>query len=134
MNIEWNAIVTNAISALVVAVFLGAATIVWIGATSVDDKVQNTRSDMTHLIDTLSDKLGGYEVQLTSLSNQLMVVLYNQSNIVVASKQVQTSVTGLLSKPLVIPNEKASLVPVVNQEIQQKAYSQELNRQLKRSK
>lgn len=40
MTIEWNKIVTNAVSALMISVFLGATTIVWKGATSVDDKVQ----------------------------------------------------------------------------------------------
>jgi hypothetical protein len=87
MNIEWNKIVGNAISALVVAVFVGAAAIVWRGATTVDDKVQNTREDMTHLITALSDKLAGYETQLSSLSNQLEVVIRNQSNLVTVANQ-----------------------------------------------
>lgn len=133
MSIEWNKIVSNAISALVVAVFLGAATIVWKGATSVDDKVQNTREDMTHLITSLSDKLGGYEVQLTSLSNQLEVIIRQQAN-----RNVELLPRGSSRPPdttLVIPQKTPtppSDVDGVEQSIRQKAYSQDIMRQLKR--
>jgi len=135
MNIEWNKVVTQAITALVVAVFLGAATIVWKGATSVDDKVQNTREDMTYLITSLSDKLAGYEVQLTSLSNQITIVICNQSNLILnVSKPTFSPVTGTSPKvgtELVIPIKKLTPEPE-NQMFQQKAYSQDIMRQLKR--
>jgi uncharacterized protein YlxW (UPF0749 family) len=71
MTIDYGKIVTNAISALVCAVFLGAMAIVWRGATTVDEKVQRNRQDLEHLVDQLSDKLASYQVQLTSISNQL---------------------------------------------------------------
>ena len=150
MTIEWNKIVTNAISALVVTTFLGAATIVWKGATSVDTKVQSTREDMTHLIDALSDKLGGYEVQIVSLSNQLAVVIANQTAVnSVYSKKLgnmfgTTSQGNLLGSSIVTstPNPIVSYAvkpepPVVPAEsyqqlIQQKAYSQDIQKQLKR--
>jgi len=80
MKIDWEKVVTQAITTLVVAVFMGAAVIVWRGATSVDTKVQQTRDDMQHLISALSDKLAGYEVQLVTISNQLATVLKNQTN------------------------------------------------------
>ena len=131
MTIEWNKIVGNAISALVVAVFLGAATIVWKGATSVDDKVSATREDMTHLISALSDKLGGYEVQITSLSNQLAIIIKQQQ----ANRNVEP-LAGAPRNPvatLVVPQKFPSAeVDGASRSVQQKAYSQDIMRQLKR--
>jgi len=159
--IEWNKIVTNAISALVVAVFLGASTIVWKGATSVDDKVQGTRRDMTHLIDSLSGKLAGYEVQLESLSNQLSIVIYNQSNIVntaVAqsmsaaqarwresrSNQLALTTPPLLTplavpptnriSELLIPQKEVTAESIAVQAVQKKAYTQDIKDSLSRPK
>lgn len=74
IKVEWNKIVVNTLSILVGAIIIGAATIVWNGATSVDEKVKETKKDVTFLIDTLSEKLARYEVQIESQSNQLMEV------------------------------------------------------------
>ena len=122
MKIEWDKVITQAITTLVVAIFLGAATIVWKGATSVDTKVQNTREDLQHLITALSDKLGGYEVQLTSLSNQLETVIINQSNLVSDNSVKNLPIQRTWYKS---DNEKL---------IQQKAYSQDVLKQLNRQK
>lgn len=125
MKIDFNKIVTQAITALVIAVFLGAATIVWKGATSVDDKVQNTREDMQHLIASLSDKMAGYEIQLTSLSNQLMTVSNNQSNIlVVFQRDLKNSSSSKISPTTNTPNNF--------EELQHRAYRQDIMNQLKR--
>lgn len=74
IKVEWNKIVVNTLSILVGAIIIGAATIVWKGATSVDAKVKETKEDVTFLIDTLSKKLGKYEIQIESQSNQLVEV------------------------------------------------------------
>ena len=124
MNMEWNKIVTNAISALVVAVFLGAATIVWRGATSVDDKVQTTREDMQYLITSLSEKLATHQVQLGALSNQMAIVINNQSNIITDF--------GLYEEKKVVSKYKSEKADVPYQVIQEKAYSQQIQQQLKR--
>lgn len=71
MKIEFDKVMTNAVSALVVTVILGAAAIMWRGATTVDSKVQQTRADLEHLINVLSDQLASYQSQLTTFSNQL---------------------------------------------------------------
>jgi len=75
IKVEWNKIVANTLSVLVAAIIIGAATIVWQGATSVDSKVQETKEDVTFLIDTLSKKLARYEVQIDAQSNQLAEVI-----------------------------------------------------------
>ena len=46
MQIDYGKIVTNALSALVAAVFVGAAAIVWIAANSIDDKVKAAKDEM----------------------------------------------------------------------------------------
>jgi hypothetical protein len=129
MKIDWDKIVTQAITALVVAVFLGAATIVWKGATSVDDKVQSTREDMQHLITSLSDKMAGYEIQLTSLSNQLMTVSHNQSNILAAfQRPVGGDLRNSPSPKIVTTTNTPNDINV----LQQKVFSQDIMKQLKR--
>ena len=81
MKIDFEKVVTQAVTTLVVGVFMGAAVIVWRGATSVDTKVQQTRSDMQHLINTLSDQLSAYQSQLTSFSNQLQQLAAHTSTV-----------------------------------------------------
>ncbi len=46
MSIDFGKIVTNALSALVAAVFVGAAAIVWQAATSVDDRINDANKDI----------------------------------------------------------------------------------------
>jgi len=75
MKIEWEKIVTNAVSALVVGAFMGAAAIVWRGATTVDDKVRTTETKLEFVIKQLSDKLATYEVRMNEITNQLTKVL-----------------------------------------------------------
>jgi len=129
MKIDFGKIVTQAITALVIAVFLGAATIVWKGATSVDDKVQNTREDMQHLITSLSDKMAGYEIQLTSISNELRIVTNNQSNILAVFQKPLGGDLRNSPSPKVIPTTNT---PNDINVLQQKVFSQDIMKQLKR--
>lgn len=46
MEIDFGKIVTNALSALVAAVFVGAAAIVWTAANSIDDRIQAANNDI----------------------------------------------------------------------------------------
>ena len=46
MSIDFGKIVTNALSTLVAAVFVGAAAIVWQAATSVDDRINEANRDI----------------------------------------------------------------------------------------
>ena len=111
MNIDWNKIVTQAITALVVGTFMGAAAIVWKGATTVDTKVQATRDDMSHLINALSDKLAGYETQLTTISNQLAAVL-KQTSVPVA---VHNPWTNALEREVHLQNNRANIYQQLKQ-------------------
>ena len=46
MLIDWSKIVTNAVSAIVVAVLIGAGTIIWVGVTTIDDKINAATSSL----------------------------------------------------------------------------------------
>jgi hypothetical protein len=148
IKIEWNKIVVNTLSVVVAAIILGAATIVWDKAMSVDTKVQGTREDMTHLIDTLSGKLAGYQIQLGDMSNQLAIVIENQSNVLQTAKtfdrkifwlehnKANNTFNTLSSMPAPIISELAPQIVVptnsIPNSLQQKVYTQEIKDQLKR--
>jgi len=44
--VQWGQIVTNAVSTLVAAVFLGAAWIVWNAATTMDQKIESANKEL----------------------------------------------------------------------------------------
>lgn len=47
MNVDYGKIVTNALSALVATVFIGAAAIVWKQATSIDQKIEEANGSIS---------------------------------------------------------------------------------------
>jgi hypothetical protein len=84
VEIEWSKVVTQAVTTVVVATFMGACFIVWRGATSVDAKVKTTEARIEFVIKELSDKLATYEVQLSNITNQLGRLVI-QTNVAVVS-------------------------------------------------
>lgn len=75
LEINWNEVVTKAVTAVVVGAFAGACIIVWRGATSVDDKVKTTENKLEFVIKKLSDKLAIYELRMNEMTNQLAMLL-----------------------------------------------------------
>ena len=55
--IDWKKIVTNALSLLVASMFVGAAAIVWNGATTVGEKVTASEMRITAAISILSEEI-----------------------------------------------------------------------------
>ena len=130
LKIEWNNIITSAISTLIIAVFLGACAIVWQGATSVDDKVGKTREDLQQLIEILSDKLASYEVQM-------QVMIKNQSNLLYWANDTQLAneiAYEVNSIPVIsdvkLPNGDSH----VFSEVEQKALSKDIRQQIQLKK
>jgi predicted solute-binding protein len=122
LKIEWQKIIINAMSVFVAAIIIGAAGIVWERAMSVDTKVQNAEASMSHLINTLSDKLASYETQLTTQSNQLVAVIKNQTELIRMSHAA-----GISTNPMIpIKEDKESLT------IWRKAQSSDIRQQLTR--
>ncbi len=78
MEINYGKIVTNALSTLVAAVFVGAAAIVWNAATSVDNKISlankdilNQQAALTATQKTIVPKLVAIKSQIKDIQNQL---------------------------------------------------------------
>ena len=112
MAIEWDKVVTQAVSTIVTAAFVGACVIVWRGATTVDAKVQKNRDDIDRIIDQLSDKLATYQVHMLAISNQIDRVI-----------KFQAISTPMMSAPR---------LPMIENDVQQKAYRQDIYQQLKK--
>jgi len=68
MNIDFEKVVTNAVSALVATVFVGAAVVVWNAATTIDSRIDNANA--------------GLEVANTMLNKQQAALLATQDTIV----------------------------------------------------
>jgi len=79
-TINWNSVVTNAISTLVAAVFVGAAFIVWTAAMSVDDK-----------INTATDDIKNNQVELTNNQRDLQASKETMTN-EIASLQIENRI------------------------------------------
>jgi predicted PurR-regulated permease PerM len=128
MNIkaEWNKIVVNALSVLVATIIVGAGAIVWDRAASVDTKVQATETSLKKLVETLSEKLASYEVQMTTMSNQLSVLINNQSKLIT---HVQDN-RPIAGTPFI--NPKSTIPDPDRIQLQQKAASADMIQQFKR--
>ena len=78
MEIDYGKIVTNALSTLVAAVFVGAAVIVWNAATSVDERISLANKDILNqqaalkaTQETIVPKLVAIKYQIGEIENQL---------------------------------------------------------------
>ena len=78
MKIDYGKIVTNALSTLVAAVFVGAAVIVWSAATSIDERIQLANKDITKqqasikaTQEIIVPELTGIKVQIEQIDSQL---------------------------------------------------------------
>ena len=140
LKVEWNKIVVNTLSVFIAAIIVGASTIVWKGATSVDVKINETKADVTHLVNTLAEKMSKYEIQLVTQSNQLLSVIKNQNELITELKtlidQYHSKSNNLLTThPLIT---KPSFVPISpkiddREEIIQKTISMDIRQQLNRN-
>lgn len=118
-GINFKKIVENVISYLVTSVFIGACVIVWRGATTVDERVGRTETNVKVLIDNLSAKLSAYEAQMKSQSNQLEAV-YSEL------KAIKPLVGVPPSKPVILPMAEPLVSPEEWQRMRQQSIQQEL--------
>ena len=124
-RINFYKIVENALSLVVVSVFMGACAIVWRGATTVDSRVNETKQDLNMLINNLSMKLSSYEVQLKAQSNQIDAVYTELKTIkplVLSAEAWRTNRWNRTNVPVVIP----VLAPEQIQRVLQQDIQQEL--------
>lgn len=86
MKIDFEKIITQAITAVVVGVFYGACLIVWRGATTVGDRVSQSEQKILRIMEVTSDQLAQFQSETNEkflkLSEQLELKseLLNKSN------------------------------------------------------
>lgn len=78
VKINWDEVLTQAVTALVVATFIGAAAIVWTGATTVTDKVKGSEDKVLGLIKITSEEMAKTQAELRKDMAQMRYDLSNQ--------------------------------------------------------
>lgn len=74
MNIEFGKIVINALSALVATIFVGAAAIVWKQATSIDQKIEESKVKLVATQTTVVEEIAELKQRIKVLESQAMSV------------------------------------------------------------
>lgn len=125
-GINWNSIVTNAVSTLVAAVFVGAALIVWKSATTIDqqvedatdnikreqEKLRNTQIELEAARKSLQEKLASVEARMEVLNGQL-------DSHDAAIEKLATSSSGEPVAPPRPPPSKAALEELEKRKLQE---------------
>lgn len=101
MEIDYGKIVTNALSALVATVFVGAAVIVWNAATSIDTRIENANLD-------IKKQQGSIQEQQVSINEQ-------QSSIQAAQKILVPEVAAIRTKVDDIENQLKSITQILSE-------------------
>ena len=71
MTIDYGKIVTNALSALVATVFVGAAVIVWNAATSIDERIEQSNAGIRATQQTLVPEVADIRTKVYDIESQL---------------------------------------------------------------
>jgi len=71
VTIDYGKIVTNALSALVATIFVGAAAIVWTAATTIDGKIDAAQADITASVETLVAEVADLKASIAALETQV---------------------------------------------------------------
>ena len=105
MTIDYGKIVTNALSALVATVFVGAAVIVWNAATTIDERIENANSGLRATQESLIPEVAEVKAKVYDIENQL------KSLVVVLSKAEPTrrEVTFNPDKPFIVEPFKSDM-------------------------
>lgn len=124
VKIDFEKIVNQALTTLVVGAFVGACVIVWRGATTVDTKVSATETRLETVINQLSDKLATYELQIQSITNQLATFTKVLADAPLANRLVATNAVKEILQ--------GTLTQRIPFSVEQKARSRDIYEQLKK--
>jgi uncharacterized protein YlxW (UPF0749 family) len=105
MQIEFGKIVTNALSTLVAAVFVGAAAIVWQAATSVDDRIKEANHDIVQQQTALKATQETIVPELTSMKRaieDLQAEIRSLSKLLAEAKALPDNTTYKPGEPLIL--------------------------------
>ena len=71
MKLEWNKIVSNAVTVLVASVFVGAAVQLWNGVQTIDQRIDSNLTDIKATQSILAPKVDEIEKRLTEILTHL---------------------------------------------------------------
>jgi hypothetical protein len=98
MNIDYGKIVTNALSALVATVFVGAAVIVWNAATTIDQRIEEANSGLRATQESLIPEVADVRTKVYEIENQLRSL----NKILSESEPTRDKVTFNPEKPFIL--------------------------------
>lgn len=114
MNIEFDKIVTNALSALVATVFIGAAAIVWKQATSIDQKIEEAKGSirgqqvkLEATQTTVVEEIAELRNRIKSLESQAMSV----TKVLSETERTKDRVKYEIDKPFILKEFKNPVTP-----------------------
>lgn len=105
MNIDFGKIVTNALSVLVAAVFVGAATIVWKAATTMDDRIEAAKEEVLAQQSALKATQETIVPELTDMKNtidELRVEIRSLSKLLAEANALPGGTDYESGKPVVL--------------------------------
>lgn len=105
MDIDFGKIVTNALSALVAATFVGAAAIVWNAATSIDQRIDIAKDDLLTQQTALKATQETIVPELAAISRKMALVesqLQSINKILAESDALRGKVSFNPNKPFVL--------------------------------
>lgn len=73
MTLEWNKVVSNAVTVLVTAVFLGAAAQLWNGVQSIDSRIEANLVEIKATQDVLSEQLDAVNGKLAEIVPLILI-------------------------------------------------------------
>ena len=114
MNIDFGKIVTNALSALVATVFVGAAAIVWTEANSIDKKINRANNDIEIQQVKLEATQTTVVEEIVDLKQRIKI-LESQARslhkVLSENDKTEGKVVSLTDKPFVLEEFKVKLSP-----------------------
>lgn len=110
MKLDWNKIVSNAVTVLVASVFMGAAVKLWSGVETIDDRISDNLTSIRATQNILAPKVDRIEDEL----EKLMVLI--------ESEMGEEETTSL---PLVSP-QRPNALDLINQDFMQQKTIQQI--------
>jgi hypothetical protein len=71
MKLDWNKIVSNAVTVLVASVFMGAALQIWTGVQTIDSRIDSNLTDIKATQSVLAPKVDLIEARLAEILSHL---------------------------------------------------------------
>ena len=107
MNVDFGKIVTNALSALVATIFVGAAAIVWKQATTIDQKIEESKVKLVATQTTVVEEIAGLKQRIKVLESQAMSV----TKVLSETEKTKEVVKYETDKPFVLPEFENPIPP-----------------------